>query len=100
MDINSCASSQEQSNSCKIVILFLTSNILVTPDNVDYVGIQSRRLKLTFPADPFSQPTSGGRICLNVTVLEDGLLEEEEMFMLILQSSEKYGGGESFVSGK
>ena len=50
------------------------------------MGIESHRL--TFPADPFSPATSGGSVCLNITVMKDGLLENDERFSLTLQSSD------------
>ncbi|XP_064384978.1 uncharacterized protein LOC135333885 isoform X2 [Halichondria panicea] len=54
--------------------------------NVDFVEILNQRL--SFSANPLSPPLSDGRICLNVTVLPDTLLEADEVFTLSLQSSD------------
>lgn len=55
-------------------------------ENVDYVGIKS--LPLVFFANPHSPSVSGGKRCVNVTILDDEVVEEVETFKLTLQTSD------------
>ena len=63
-------------------------------EDIDYGGVRS--LPLLFFANPHSPSVSGGRRCVNVTVLDDEVIEEDEAFKLILQSRDP---AVTFVSG-